>query len=780
MIFILPSFLLVIYGQSNTQLKKQIKDAGYNENTIKEMVKDQGYLDSQIDAEAKARGINLLENDISVQKSSLNINDQIENVLEIDTGDSLATIQPKDRSNIPYFGYNIFSGDPSAFQSSSFGIVDPNYNLGPGDIIIVMLWGESQFRQEFKIDREGYVFVPEVGQVFVNGLNLEALENKLFQILSKVYSTLNPAVGKPTTFMDISLGNLRPLRIIVLGEVSQPGAYSVSPSTSLTTSLYYFKGPTTQGSLRDIRLIRKGIQIGSIDFYDYLQSGNTSKDLRLQIDDIVYIPPRGKTVKVYGEITRKGIYELKKGEGIADLLKLAGGLLPSSYLKRAQIKRIVPANKRFEKGMDRVIVDINLENLSNDNLTIDIFDGDELQILSIQEKERNYVDITGSSVIREGRYEMTSNMTIMDLINVADGFTNNAYMDLAHIIRIKDDLTNEILSINLRKAMSNDYANNIKLKFQDKLIVYNQNILKNLITNVNIMGAVKAPGSYNFEKNKTLRDLIIEAGGFINNVNEVKISVARVKSDKINPLIYYFPSNSSNSEHISINDLTDKDNSLNSFMLKSNDYINIYSNPTQKPPDMISISGAVYYPGIYPILSKNEKVTDIINRAGGLLPEAYPLGSTFIRNNKSIQLSFEEILNNYRDKDNFIVFSGDKININKRPNLVQVLGEVNNPGVFKYYEGYSLKDYINIAGGATVNAELKEVWVQYPNGTSKPFRRYLPSPQVYDGSIISVGLKKESEPLDKTEFAKELASIISDFLNIYISLTILSRTASNI
>mgnify|MGYP000334884053 CR=1 FL=1 len=320
-------FSFPLNGQSKDQIKNQLKNMGISTNEAKEMAKNRGYNDKQIQEKVNTIGIAQDENQVdfkSLDDEGEFVSSELTNEKVII--DSVINI----KSNIlTYFGYQIFKGDPSAFQASTYGAVDPNYNIGPGDKIIVMLWGESQFRQEFTVDRGGYVFLPEVGQVFVNGLDLQALEKKFFQILSKVYSTLNPLSGKPTTFMDVSLGDIRPLRIIVLGEVSQPGAYSVSPSTSLSSSLYYFNGPKTSGSLRDIQLLRNDKLIGNIDFYDYLLYGKIPQDIRLQMDDIVFIPNRSKTVAIKGEIKREGIYELKDDETLEDWR--AGNWHPHSW-----------------------------------------------------------------------------------------------------------------------------------------------------------------------------------------------------------------------------------------------------------------------------------------------------------------------------------------------------------------------------------------------------------------------------------------------------------------
>ena len=257
----------------------------------------------------------------------VNINEVQGQILSEDENSeyNLQTIAEKSTGLPKYFGYEIFNQDPKLFQASNIGSLEPDYLIGPGDEIIVMLWGETQFRKAFQVDREGFIFISDVGQVFVNGLNLSLLESKLFKVLSKSYSSLNPIGREASTFLDISLGKIRPLRIQVLGDVSQPGAYVVNPSTTLFSSLYYFKGPTTLGSLRDIRLVRNGVDIASVDFYEYLLTGKKLNDPKLQMDDVVFIPKRLKTVTIVGEVNRPAIYELKKDETLKDLFFLSAG-----------------------------------------------------------------------------------------------------------------------------------------------------------------------------------------------------------------------------------------------------------------------------------------------------------------------------------------------------------------------------------------------------------------------------------------------------------------------
>jgi len=281
--------------------------------------------------------------------------------------------------NDNYYGYKIFELNPENFQNTTNFAVDPNYIVGYGDEIIVLLWGETESYDEYIVSKDGYIFVKNIGQVFVNGLTLEKVEEKLFKNLQKVFSTLGSNNGISSTYLDVTLGksSLRPLRIFALGEVGQPGAYNVKSSSSLFTSLYYFDGPTIDGSLRDIKLIRDGKEIASIDFYNYLLSGKQIGDVKIQRGDVIFIPQRGKTIQMKGEIKRPQIFELKENETLEDLINYSGGFLATTYTKRAQIKRVVPPNERKFIG-DRILIDIEINNLPRQSKEIELVDGDEI------------------------------------------------------------------------------------------------------------------------------------------------------------------------------------------------------------------------------------------------------------------------------------------------------------------------------------------------------------------------------------------------------------------
>ncbi len=783
-LFIICLFISGLFSQNNADIKQKIKDSGLSESQIRQMAKQWGMSDAEIEAKAKE-----LKGEVSESGSTVpSIEDIPEPTLDdvsmelgAETGEAEeAEIEQETQPQpaiapLAYFGYDIFKQDPELFQASVFGAVDPDYNIGPGDEIIIMLWGETQFRQVLTVDREGFVFIPEVGQVFVNGLTMDLLESKLFKVLSQRYSSLvRSNSGNPTTFLDVSLGNLRPLRVLVVGEVAQPGAYRVSPSTTLFSALYYFNGPTTLGSLRNVQLIRSGKQIASIDFYDYLLSGKKLDDVRLQLDDTIFLPPRGKTVSIQGEINRPALYELNDDEGLMDIIGLAGDLKASAYLNRAQIDRIVPVGEREIMGMDRMYVDVNIKDLHDKNENFELLDGDRIQVFPVMDLRKNYVEIRGN-VERPGTYELDDGSRVSDLVNLADGVIYDAYLELAHLVRINEDLTRDMFEINLGETLSGNDSDNMDLQPFDILYVYNKNSIFNAFKTVEVNGAVKRPGRYPYFNDMEVNDLLVQAGGLTNDVYQVKLELMRVDPMANDP--NSFGKLISVPHFITHEDFGENFHDESMGDLKPHDVLFVREDPHFKLNKRVTISGEVMYPGEYAILHPDESITEIIKRAGGLTEEAYPEASTLSRNEKNINISLHEMLLHPGSDLDYKVLNGDVINIFSHPAIITVSGEVNNPGIFKFIQGATVKDYIDLAGGFTENASKNDVWIQSPGGGGEsinpPFLGIHLTPKVKDGSVITVA-RTEKEGIDKTEFAKEITAILASMAQV-IAIIILAQ-----
>ena len=983
-------FLLnLLIGQNSEIIKKAAQASGYDESEIKLIAKERNLSDSDIQLEAKKRGFDLKSNEIGDASSNENSKKRSFSPIEKIEKEKIKVVKEKPKNKIQnellvgknlekqttlsFFGYNIFENDPSVFQDVKYGSVDPKYNIGPGDEIIIMLWGETQFREKFFVDREGYVFLPDnIGQVFVNGLNLESLEKKLYKLLSKAYSSLKNSDDRATTFLDVSLGALRPLRITVLGEVNQPGTYSLSPSTSLFTSLYYFGGPTTKGSLRDIQLIRNGEKIASIDYYNFLLTGKATNDIRLQMDDVIFISKRISSVEIEGEVRTNAIYEIKENENLSDLLRISGGLKSTAYLDRAQIHRIVPFDERKKIKNDRIIQDFDLNKFINKKDTLKIIDGDKIKIFAIKEGYKNDVSIEGVSVSRPGKYELSKGMRVLDLISRAGGVSGKTYFRKANIIRSKsNDIKKELITINLEEALKGDEIHNILLNLKDRLLIFSY---ENMVPEYSVLlnGHVKFPGTYNLIDSMTVYDLIFQFGGFLDNELKKRTfldraEIIRVSNDgdekqiipfnlgqlligqvddillnpddevrvyslediegaeqyveisgnvknpgkyelyKDNMTIYdlvfktaglddslfiattytkradLYRFNDDRSEKyiksFNLDTLSKNKNTKDNFILESGDQIKIYPksffqlkktviinglvgkpgqyefkrdmtlkdlileaggykvksprikvevsriDPTNtdlkvfsklidvnatmdssyfnsesllnsdsmkftvEPFDIVSVrpdpfyreqrfvkvSGSIKYPGFYALSSSSETISSIIDRAGGILPSAYLKASKFIREENEISLSLEKTMGLRSLRHNIRLEPGDQIIINSKSQVVTLIGEVNNPGKKLFKKGKRMKYYIKNSGGYTKNADRGTIWVTHPNGDAKKYSRFsLFGQKVYDSSIITISKKEEEEPLDKTELAKELASIFADFAQV-LSLIALAR-----
>lgn len=876
-------FICCLYSQNKEEILTKIKKTNLTSSQINELIRKSDQIKA---SKEKLEASN--ENEINFQQKSVNsknsnkkeLSGKVENPENEIKNDEVKIIENLPQTNkkpVINFGYKIFKNDPSIFQASSFGGIDPYYNIGPGDKIIIMLWGETQFRQIFTVDKEGYIFNTDLGQIFVNGLTLNKLEEKLFKYLSKVYSSLSPSIGNATTFLDISIGELRPLRIMVLGEVLQPGAYSVPPATTLFSSLYYFNGPSENGSLREIQLIRKGEIIKVIDFYNYLLKGETRDDIRLQLDDIIFIPNKGKSVTILGEITKSAIYEIKDDGTLKDLINISGGLKSTAFLERAQIDRIVPFEERDSTWNDRVLIDFDLSEDLRGKSSIKLQDGDIIKIFSINDIRSNDVTILGKPVKMPGSYQLSENMTVNDLIEKSGGLDGSVYMKKANITRsIIGDFQTKLISIDLDKVIKNNSEHNIKLNWKDTLHIFSsremipsykiqleghvkkpgvyklnkdmtiydvvfeyggfldkewkektflgrvdltrlntdgitrknyklnlQLILNNPNSDENFIlqpgdnltiypksyfnyikpvllnGEVANPGIYDFKNNMTIKDIIIEAGGLKNELFKYKIEISRIdtlndEKDKFAEIIDFdIESSFFNKSNYDISNNKNRTNNPEDFKLEPYDMISVRPDPNFYNQQKIQIGGAVNYSGYYSLQSSEETIGSIIDRAGGLKENHYINGLVFLRNGKNIKLPIKLLLGKNLKKNSFKLQNGDNIFVPFKPQTVNIIGHANDPGYRLYIKGKPLKYYLSSVGGLRENAD-KNIIIKYPNGETKKVKRFqIFTPEIIDGSEIIINKIDEKEPLDKTEFAKEIASIIADLVQVLTVFSIL-------
>ena len=611
------------------------------------------------------------------------------------------------KTEVKYFGYDIFNSSPDFFQNALSLTVDPDYPVGPGDEIIVMLWGETELNKRFFVSRDGYLFIPNVGQIFVNGLTLERLEKKLFKQLSKVYSTLSGSKSNPTTFFDLSLGNkaLKPQRVFVLGEVENPGAYSVKASTSLFTSLFYFNGPSINGSLRDIHLLRNNKKIATIDFYDYLLTGVRKNDKNILKDDVIFFPRRLKTITVIGSSFRPAIYELKNDEGLLDLMNISGGLTSSTYLKRARITRTTPFESRNISAFDREIIDIDLNNTFLAKKDIDLFDGDLIEFFYIKDEIKGFVAISGA-VERPGRYQVAEGLSLSELIAKSDGFLGDAFRDKIEIIRTNLDGTESIISASYDDDNNLINSDEISIQSKDSVIVYYESDMLDF-KDVSIDGYVLRPGAKDFREGMTVYDLIFSGGGFelkdrIKNTYLKKANLFRRKiGSKENTLISFPLDSVLNGKSISNN------------YIEMGDSIVIYSNEDIFGKNFENVEAVGFFkrPGTYPYFEKM-RVSDLFNLAStdldsSYLQELYLKRSEIIRVDKFeefvIPLELEDLILNRSGANNLFLKPGDKVTLYEKSlfeaeDEVLIYGDVSRPGIYKKFANLRLSDLILKSG----------------------------------------------------------------------------------
>ena len=653
------------------------------------------------------------------------------------------TSSPPTKDGLPYFGYEIFSNIPDAFKPANVGPVDDGYIIGPEDEMRLAVWGATEFQYELAVDAEGRIFIPTIGQITVAGQTLKDLREYLKNILSKSYSglTRNP----PTIFMDVTLTRLRPIRVFVIGELENPGGYTFSSYSTLFNVLYGVGGPTVNGSLRNIQLIRDGKVETTFDLYEFLLKGIDSGSIRLQNNDRIFIPPRANRVSLEGPVLRPAIYELKKGEGLQDIINFAGGLKPEAYGKRFNVQRIIPLAEREDPSVARVVVDYSLEAVLSGTESFIPVDGDKIRLLGISDRLENVVYISGV-VFQPGAYEISSEIkSVKDLITAADGLRDGAYSYRGELVRTNSDLSKTFFPLNIDTILSGE--NDMALQRLDVVEIYSNDV--EVISNrfVEINGSVENAGRYEYSENLTLGDLILIAGGLREDAYLGDIEISRLeKPEDINsksvqifvPLV----TGSDKEQFYTPSLMKDLLLEADKFELTHRDKIFIRSNPRFKAQESVSIRGEVLYPGTYVLLSENERLSEVLSRTGGLTPEGYAKGAKLIRNGNQIIIDIEQAISG-RGYHDIELFAGDEIVVPRIPNTVAVRGNVGNEGLVKFQPGKKVSYYLERVGGIQKESERRILLTQ-PDGTTYSVRRkglFKKNPEVFDGATILVQRK---------------------------------------
>ncbi|NDV94408.1 capsule biosynthesis protein [Dysgonomonas sp. 521] len=632
------------------------------------------------------------------------------------------------KSNI--FGKNIFNQKNLTFTPNVNIPTPEDYRLGPGDEVVIDIWGASQASLRQTISSEGSIVVDRLGPVFLNGMTIREANSFVQQKFGSLYSGIGSDGG--SSQIKLTLGQIRTIQINVLGEVSVPGTYSLSSLSSVMHALYNAGGINDIGSLRSIQLYRKGKLVKTIDIYQFLLNGNSSGDTRLSDGDIIMVPPYISLVEISGKIKRPMFYEMTVTETLADLIRYAGGFTGDAYKDKINLSR--------KTGEYNKAYTVNSKDY--DNFILE--DGDNIKISTGLNLFDNRVEIAGA-VYRPGYYEVGEQIkTVKDLIDKSGGLKGNAFLDRAILTRERDDLTFETLPINLRSLLKNN-ANDIALKKNDMLFIASDSVLVEY-GNITIYGDVTNPGQYKYSEGTSIEDMIIKAGGLLNSASMAKVDVAR---RIINPLSNESPSTIADIHSFQIKDGLIVDGKSD-FILKPYDQIYIRRSPGYIVQRNIKVDGEVLYPGTYALKEKTERLSDIIKRTGNLTPHAFSQGARLIRMKTKLEMAeqrksmmalsaglkdsistdlldieqfysvgieLDKAISNPRSEYDLVLREGDHIIIPEYDNTVTINGSVMYPNTVLYKKGEKVSYYIDQAGGYSDLAEKKRAYIVYMNGT---------------------------------------------------------------
>lgn len=767
---------------TNDQVVKalqEIQKSGYGLSQVQQLAKQKGLPDEQW---AKfIERINALSDSSNTVKKGVK-----SQVLKTDTIDNeertLAADAENDKqvatSNSVVIGTELFKNKNLTFEPNLKIPTPKNYTLGPDDELVIDIYGEAENSYSLKVSVDGFIRIPLFGPIYVSGLTIEGAKKRITEKLRQGYSSLGGA-----TQVQVTLGQIRSIKLTVIGEATLSGTYTLPSLATLFNALYVSGGPNINGSFRAIELIRNNKVIQKVDLYRFLLYGDQKADIRLEDQDIIRIPTYTTRVTIQGEVKRPGVYEMLPNDKLKDVIAYAGGFSDAAYTAQIKIMRLTTKDQKI----------INVDNTAIANYAV--LNADQITVYRMLDRFENRITINGC-VFRPGEYALdAASSTVKQLIQKADGLKEDAFLSRAIIYRVKNDLSKELLSFDLGKLLSGD-IDDIPLKKEDILTIYSKFNLQES-SSISIYGEVIKPGTYDFVDNMSVEDLIQLAGGLRNGASLEKIQIGR-RVDNADP----------NDENRTITKVFEIDINRNlefksgsgRFILEPFDQITIRKSPNYKPQESVTISGEVLYPGQYFIESKTTRISDLIKKSGDLTVDAYAKGAIFIRSSKLgetelkirkeqleaiqkidtnikqtntldktkdfVTIDLNYILKHPGSSKDVIVQDGDLINIPRYSNVIKTRGELVYQQSIAFNKGKTARYYMRISGGFGLEAYKRKTYVAYQNGEVRTTSYYLlwkSYPKVEPGSEIVVPSKKEKFKEREKTSPVIVAAIITSF-----------------
>ena len=771
-IWILFFFALLAAGGANAQAMSDDEVISYVKNAV-----NQGKSQQTIYKELVARGVSTsqlqrIKDKYEQQKEDAVANQSNKNVdtqrVNPEQAEDKAPAQSNDMNvdgpeeGIKVFGRDIFRNANLTFEPSMNIATPVNYRLGPGDQLQIEVWGASEANITQKVTPDGYISIPNVGPVNVNGLTVQAATNRIKAKLSQIYSGMASSNVNLSTHVKVSLGQIRTIQVNIMGEVARPGTYALSSFSTVFHALYKAGGMSKMGSLRNIKVVRGGRTVATVDVYDYIINGRSHSDIRLQEGDVILASPYDALVLIKGKVKRPMYYEMKSSESIRTLIGFAGGFSNDAYRGAVTVDR----NNTKERTVATV-----------DDMNYGVFkvkDGDVVSVGEILDRYDNRIEVKGA-VYRPGYYELGKDIqTVKDLIEKADGLLEYAFTNRAVLHRENDDKTLEVISLNVKAIIDGTEAD-VTLHKNDVLFIPSKYDLEQKGT-LEIRGEVYNPNVFPYAANTKLEDLIIMAGGLTESASTVRVDVTRRIIDR--------KGTKKQKEIAQTFSFGVKEGFVvegePGFVLEPYDQVFVRRSPGYAEKVNVTVSGEVEFEGDYSLNVRNERLSDVLEKAGGLTEFAYIEGARLERlmtpeeykqaqelmdmvasnNNISgndsivvpqvsraypVGIDLKEIMANPHSAIDPVLQDGDVIVIPQYMTTVSVSGSVRKPNSVVYDPKMKLKDYISEAGGYAERARKSGTFILYPNGHIKELGRNASAKDIMGGSKIIVPQKGRSQ-----------------------------------